>query len=176
MIRKGMVLVDGATKPQAHSVVTVRFDGPNAEAVKGLSVGSGVDVYVASVRAPSTVVSVAVEKGAGPEMGVQGPWQHPSGAGDAPSSTTTRADNHDDDAGFGFSFDEEDDADFADEGSQPVSRVVTFRFNRLREFYEVGAKVLVMPTGGPGLYGSSERGEKGVAALDGFVGRVVEGY
>jgi hypothetical protein len=31
-----------------------------------------------------------------------------------------------------------------------------------------------MPGGGPGLLGGQERGQKGVAALDGFVGRIVE--
>jgi hypothetical protein len=31
-----------------------------------------------------------------------------------------------------------------------------------------------MPGGGHGLYYGSERGEKGVAGLDGFAGRVVE--
>ena len=38
---------------------------------------------------------------------------------------------------------------------------------------EVGAKVLVMPGGGPGLYGGNERGAKGMAGLEGFVGRVL---
>jgi hypothetical protein len=169
MIRKGMVLLDGPEAPKAHTVVAVHFDGPNADAVRSLSVGSGVDVYVASVRAPSTVVSLAVEKGLGTETGTQGQYRLGSG-----SSNEAAADEPEDPA-FGFSFDDEDEADFADEAASPSAMVVTFRFNRLREFYEVGAKVLVIPTGGPGLYGSSERGEKGVAALDGFVGRVV-GY
>ena len=43
-----------------------------------------------------------------------------------------------------------------------------------REFVEEGAKVLVMPGGGPGLTGSTERGAKGVAGLAGFSGRVVD--
>jgi hypothetical protein len=37
-----------------------------------------------------------------------------------------------------------------------------------------GAKVLVMPGGGPGLSGGNERGEKGLGGLEGFVGHAVE--
>lgn len=158
VVRKGMVLVDGAGRPKARNGLAVRFDGPNAEAVKSLSVGSGVIVYVASVRAPSTVVSIAVEKGA-----------------DSKASNGAVADEPDD-LGFGFNFDDEYEAESADEAGSPDATVVTFRFHRLREFYEVGAKVLILPFGGPGLSCSTERGEKGVAALDGYVGRVVEGY
>jgi len=43
-----------------------------------------------------------------------------------------------------------------------------------KEWIELGSQVLVMPGGGGGLYAGSERGEKGVAGLEGFVGRVIE--
>jgi len=51
---------------------------------------------------------------------------------------------------------------------------VTFHFMTTREYIERGSTVLVMPGGGPGLFGGSERGEKGVAGLEGFVGRIVD--
>jgi hypothetical protein len=43
-----------------------------------------------------------------------------------------------------------------------------------KEFVLTGDKVLVMPGGGPGLFVGNERGEKGLAGLDGFVGEIVE--
>lgn len=51
---------------------------------------------------------------------------------------------------------------------------VTFELISNREWIELGSQVLVMPGGGHGLYIGSERGEKGVAGLEGFVGRVIE--
>jgi hypothetical protein len=51
---------------------------------------------------------------------------------------------------------------------------VTFHFDSTKEYVEVDSKILVMPGGGPGLFGGTERGEKGAAGLEGFVGRVVE--
>ncbi|KAI6882623.1 P-loop containing nucleoside triphosphate hydrolase protein [Hortaea werneckii] len=55
-----------------------------------------------------------------------------------------------------------------------TSLLVTFSFDSSKEFLLLGDAVLVMPGGGPGLYGGQERGEKGVAGLEGFVGTVVE--
>jgi hypothetical protein len=43
-----------------------------------------------------------------------------------------------------------------------------------REWIELGSQVLIMPGGGTGLYSGTERGEKGIAGLEGFVGKVVE--
>lgn len=51
---------------------------------------------------------------------------------------------------------------------------VTFELITNREWIELGSQVLVMPGGGHGLYYGSERGEKGIAGLEGFVGKVVE--
>ena len=77
----------------------------------------------------------------------------------------------DEDDTFGFGFD--DEAREPTTGTVPPAVVVTFQFIASREFVEVGAKVLVMPGGGPGLYGGNERGAKGMAGLEGFVGRVL---
>lgn len=53
--------------------------------------------------------------------------------------------------------------------------LVTFSFVASKEFVIEGGQVLVMPGGGPGLFGgNTERGEKGIAGLEGFVGVVVE--
>jgi hypothetical protein len=51
---------------------------------------------------------------------------------------------------------------------------VTLELMTNREWIELGSQVLVMPGGGQGLYHGSERGEKGIAGLEGFVGRVLE--
>ncbi|KAF2466721.1 uncharacterized protein BDR25DRAFT_74290 [Lindgomyces ingoldianus] len=157
-IRKGMVLIDGAAK--ANRVIAVRFLGANAEAVKSLTVGSAVVAYVASVRASAKVVSVASET---TSMNA--------------NTTAPETPEDDEDGSFGFGFDDDDTSlgTLADTAAA-ASTVVTFQFIASREFVEVGAKVLVLPGGGPGLFGGNERGEKGVAALEGFVGRVIEGY
>jgi hypothetical protein len=84
---------------------------------------------------------------------------------------------HDEEDAFGFGFDDEEgvEREAGDDDGTKSPTVVTFQFIASREFVEMDAKVLVLPGGGPGLYGGTERGEKGVAALEGFVGRVVEG-
>jgi GTPase len=150
-IRKGMVLGKGQLR--AHRIIAVKFTGSNADAVKGLSVGSGVVVYVASVRASAKVVSVAAE------LDRQQP---------------VNSHHDEEDAAFGFGFDDDED-DTVLETTRAPATVVTFQFIASREFFEVDAKVLVLPGGGPGLYVGTERGEKGIAALEGFVGRVTEG-
>jgi len=82
--------------------------------------------------------------------------------------------NTQDDA-FDFGF-EDDLGDKA--GSNHVEEttrmLVTFQFLASQEYVELGLHVLIMPGGGPGLYGGLERGEKGVAGLEGFVGKVVD--
>jgi GTPase len=148
-IRKGMVLA--AREPKAFKVITVRFEDAQARGVKELGVGSAVVVYIASVRASSKVVSVAA---------------------DAVPTTSNRLEDGDDDA-FGFgALDGETEVQPKEDA--PPAVIVTFQFIASREFVELGAKVLVMPGGGPGLSGSNERGAKGMAGLEGFVGRVVE--
>ncbi|KAG9192219.1 hypothetical protein G6011_10953 [Alternaria panax] len=151
-IRKGMVLA--AREPKAHKAITVRFEGKQAEGVKGLGVGSAVVIYVASVRASSRVLSVAAERT------------------EATHRENNIHDSADEDDGFGFGFDDETEEPTTE--AVPPAAMVTFQFIASREFVETGAKVLVMPGGGPGLYGGNERGAKGMAGLEGFVGRVVE--
>lgn len=58
-------------------------------------------------------------------------------------------------------------------GSDGVTDV-TLELITNREWIELGSQVLVMPGGGQGLYHGSERGEKGIAGLEGFIGRVLE--
>jgi len=152
-----MVLANGASR--ARTVIGVKFAGRNMEGVKGLGVGSAVVVYVASVRASAKVVAVAA-----------GDRQHKA-------ARSGGVQDDDEDSAFGFGFDDEDVDNLGDkdEGVDD-STIVTFQFIASREFVELGSQVLVIPGGGPGLYGGTERGEKGVAGLEGFVGRVVEGF
>lgn len=147
-IRKGMVLAE--RQPHASKVITVRFKGTQTHAAQGLTVGSAVVVYIASVRASSKVLSVATEPGA----------------------SNIAGDEDEDEEAFGFGFDDEPDEALQD--NAPAATTVMFQFIASREFVEHGAKVLVMPGGGPGLSGGHERGAKGLAGLEGFVGHVVE--
>ncbi|KAJ4363768.1 hypothetical protein N0V95_000962 [Ascochyta clinopodiicola] len=149
-IRKGMVLAD--RQPLASRVMTVRFEGSQASGAASLTIGNAVVVYVASVRASSKVISVTTEPG---------------------DSIEASTDEADDDA-FGFGFD--DEAEEPPAPTAPSAVTITFQFIASKEFIEQGAKVLVMPGGGPGLAGATERGAKGVAGLEGFVGYAVEQY
>ncbi|KAK4988608.1 hypothetical protein LTR50_003791 [Elasticomyces elasticus] len=156
-IRKGMVLC--RTQPSATISFAAEFD---REDLGSLAVGSHVVVYIASVRASARVVSARTPD---PKFTLQGSTRYGIDAGD-------------DNLAFDF--------DHGDQGRSKhnVPRVagaitdpillVTFQFSYSREYVAVGAKVLVMPGGGPGLYIGTERGEKGVAGLEGFVGTVTE--
>jgi hypothetical protein len=150
-IRKGMVLAD--RQPNAFRSITVRFEGSQTRAVQGLSIGSAVVVYIDSVRASSKVISVTTELA----------------TTNAPSDQDAEEEEED---AFGFGFDDEADEPAQDDA--PFATIVKFQFIASREFVQHGAKVLVMPGGGPGLSGSNERGEKGLAGLEGFVGRAIE--
>lgn len=159
-IRKGMVLSE--KHPQAHKIVAVEFAGPQAQSARSLAIGSAVVVFFASVRAPSKVLSVTSS----------GSIDRATGHHDYGKNNTTA---DEDGFGFGFGFDDDSSSEHA-AGAIPaaVTTTVQFQFMGSREFVESGVKVLVMPGGGPGLSGGTERGEKGVAGLEGFVGRVVE--
>jgi hypothetical protein len=147
-IRKGMVLANRQLK--ASKVITVRFEDSQTRPAQSLSVGSAVVIYVASVRASSKVISVATEP-----------------------STIADLNSHDEDeVAFGFGFDDEPEEPVW--GEALAVTTVTFQFIGSREFVEHDAKVLVMPGGGPGLSGGNERGAKGLAGLEGFVGRIVD--
>jgi hypothetical protein len=147
-IRKGMVLA--SRQPKASKVIMVRFEGEQAHAVQSMSIGSAVVVYIASVRASSKVISLTTDTG----------------------TAEVASSQEDDGDAFGFGFDDEAEQHIGNRG--PSATTVTFQFIASREFVEVGAKVLVMPGGGPGLSGGNERGAKGLAGLDGYVGRVIE--
>ena len=149
-IRKGMVLAD--RQPLASRMLAVHFEGAQASGAASLIVGSAVVVYVASVRASSKVISLASEPG--------------------PSVQTPVKDEDEDAFGFGF----DDDAEQQRSSASPSAVTVTFQFIASKEFIEHGAKVLVMPGGGPGPAGGAERGGKGVTGLEGFVGHAVEQY
>lgn len=158
-IRKGMVLTDRNT--EAHKLISVEFAGSQAQSAKALTIGSAVVVFFASVRAPSKVLSVT-------------PIIAKYEAADMPHGS-------DPEEGFGFDFGFDDDpasnpSKETNGGNVPTTTVIVqFQFIGSREFVKDGAKILVMPGGGPGLSGSIERGEKGVAGLEGFVGNIVEG-
>ncbi|KAJ4348223.1 uncharacterized protein N0V89_009595 [Didymosphaeria variabile] len=161
-IRKGMILSD--QNPQARKNITVQFTGPQTDNAKALTVGSAVVVFFASVRAPSKVLSVTPILSTSETM-----TPHHADAG-----------LEDEGFGFGFGFDDDSASDPSDGASgggaaaTAVTAIVQFQFIGGREFVEDDAKVLVMPGGRPGLSGSIERGEKGLAGLEGFVGRVVD--
>jgi hypothetical protein len=114
-------------------------------------------VYVASVRASAKVVTVAAED-----------HRHST-------ARSGGVKDDDEDAAFGFGFDEDVNGFGGGAEGEADSTIVTLQFIASREFVELDAQVLVIPGGGPGLYGGTERGEKGIAGLEGFVGRVVEG-
>lgn len=153
-IRKGMVLQN--IQPSASRSFEALF---RREDLESLAVGNHVVVYIASIRASARVVSAR--------------------APDSPPQS--RRESHTDVASFGFGEmrDSLQDVEVGvrDErvaGAVTAARlVVAFAFNASKEFVAVGEQVLVMPGGGPGLYGGHERGEKGVAGLEGFVGKIV---
>ncbi|KAK5149143.1 hypothetical protein LTR04_007418 [Oleoguttula sp. CCFEE 6159] len=154
-IRKGMVLCSG--EPQVTSTFVAEFARDD---VGSLAVGNLVVVYIASVRATAKILSA----------------QTPDSA---PGSRSTASPQRDVDEACAFA---SLDAENSDGGVRVAGAVtdekllVSFHFVASREYVEVGAQVLVMPGGGPGLYGGTERGEKGVAGLEGFVGRVCERF
>lgn len=151
-IRKGMVIASGS--PRACRTFTARYTGMEA---RELTVGTSVVVYVASVRASARVISLSLD------------GFSPSDEGPAPPE------ENNDDGAFDFGFDDDDHRDNgAPSSTHDVRTLITFRFIASREYVEVGAKALVMPGGGPGLFGGHERGVKGVAGLEGFVGIVVK--
>lgn len=156
-IRKGMVLAD--VQPQATKTFIAQF---KREDLESLAVGNHVVVYIASVRASARVISAQTPEE--PEI-----------------SQTDLFDNEEfeqqEQSHFSF-----DDTATGDETTKVAGSVtaynllVTLHFDNTKEYVMVGDDVLVMPGGGPGLYGGHERGEKGIAGLEGFVGRITETY
>lgn len=152
-LRKGMVLAipshhmkETGLSLQAVSRFTASFED---EDVNSITLGSLVVIYIASIRASARVVRIT---------------PHPP-----PSE---RGQDVDDDESNLFE-DEDDDPGPPIFGSDGVTDV-TLELVTTREWIELGSQVLIMPGGGHGLYYGSERGEKGIAGLEGFVGKVIE--
>lgn len=147
-IRKGMVLCERPATPTSTLVAQFR-----REDLGSLAVGSQVVLYIASIRASARILSCRI----------------PEADEISPEDVASRLAQMD---------------VAADEAEMNTERVagavthhfllVTLHFEAAKEYVEVGSKILVMPGGGPGLYGGHERGEKGVAGLEGFVGRIIE--
>ncbi|TKX21139.1 hypothetical protein C1H76_6680 [Elsinoe australis] len=148
-VRKGMVLT--AEMGKAIGTAVARFSRGDLGC---LAVGSQVVVYIASVRASARVVGASVADGEGGSA----EW---TGVGDAVE--------------LGDRFGGLELGDGEERSAGRVTHedlLVTLGFEGGREFVERGAKVLVMPGGGPGVFGGV--GERGAAALEGFVGVVVD--
>jgi hypothetical protein len=153
-IRKGMILASGM--PSACRVFEAEFARRDVE---GLSIRSGAVVYTASVRASAKVIAGAVVD--------------EDDSGGEPLSAVSAHRPTDDNDGFGFGFEDDRGIEVGDQNLRGDARLlVTFQFIATREYVEVGSQVLIMPGGGPGLYGGAERGEKGIAGLEGFAGKV----
>ncbi|RDI84130.1 hypothetical protein Vi05172_g6097 [Venturia inaequalis] len=153
-LRKGMVLASGS--PTAKKGFVAEFARSD---VDGLSIGMGVVVYVASVRASAKVLAGTV-----PDDDCESLHEAEGGA-----------EEEEDDDGFGFSLDDVTSTQHKSNVRDNPRLLVTFQFITSREYVEDGSQVLIIPGGGPGLYGH-ERGEKGVAGLSGFVGKVIRSY
>ena len=167
-IRKGMILAD-TIRPHASRTFTAQF---KRDDLGSLAVGNHVVVYVSSVRASCKVVSARSPDFA--SVGRSGGLSNSDIPAEEPFTFNEHDDNNSD-------HDDDDDNIFNYDEHTPVAGVitalhllVTFRFDAAPEFILVGDRILVMPGGGPGLYGGQERGEKGVAGLDGFVGEIVD--
>jgi len=156
-IRKGLVMAipsrhmlqTGHTL-QAASGFTASFDDGD---INSVTPGSLVVVYIASIRASAKVLRLVSHVNNEAISGIEEP-----------------------DDVFGLDDNLEDDGKESEPlifGSDDVTDV-TLELMTNREWIELGSQVLVMPGGGHGLYYGSERGEKGVAGLEGFVGKVIE--
>ncbi|KAL2065120.1 hypothetical protein VTL71DRAFT_4260 [Oculimacula yallundae] len=159
-MRKGQVIaipsqhmLDTDHSLQAAGGFTASFEDSD---INSVTPGSLVVIYVASIRAAATVLKVV-------------PHINTDSGIDAPSGE----DESDDVFGLDSLKMEEQEAETFVFGMDGIIDV-TFELLKSREWIELGSQVLVMPGGGHGLYYGSERGEKGVAGLDGFAGRVVE--
>lgn len=151
-LRKGMVLAipskhmdDTGAGLQATSRFTASFEDGD---VNSVSPGALVVVYIASIRASARVVRLA-------------PHVTGSPIGETVDEVFGDVDENEE---------EEQNPVFGQDGVTDV----TLELMTAREWIELGSQVLMMPGGGQGLYYGSERGEKGVAGLEGFVGKVIE--
>lgn len=151
-LRKGMVLAipskhmdDTGAGLQATSRFTASFEDGD---VNSVSPGALVVIYIASIRASARVVRLT---------------PHITGSPNGENADEVFGDVDENE-------DEEENPVFGQDGVTDV----TLELMTTREWIELGSQVLMMPGGGQGLYYGSERGEKGVAGLEGFVGKVIE--
>jgi hypothetical protein len=156
-VRKGLVMaipsrhmLETGHTLQAASGFTASFDDGD---INSVTPGSLIVVYIASIRASARVLRL---------------MPHTNNV--LPS---TELSEMDDIFGLSNSLREGQDPEPLVFGSDGVTNV-TFELTNSREWIELGSQILVMPGGGHGLYYGSERGEKGIAGLEGFVGKVVE--
>ncbi|KAK3718669.1 hypothetical protein LTR37_004886 [Vermiconidia calcicola] len=154
-IRKGMVLTD--IQPHAARSFVADFKREDLEL---LAVGNHVVVYISSVRASARVISARAPDPPMSNSESNGNGSYPFGVSQTPTSAPETDGQNDKVAGM----------------VTASNLLVTFNFEVSKEFVLVGDQVLVMPGGGPGLHQGQERGEKGIAGLDGFVGTVVETF
>lgn len=160
-LRKGMILTSN-DKLRACSNVVAEFC---REDLGSLAVGSHVVLYIASVRASARIVSAQISDH-------QNEMTRSSSAanGNGVKDDNGMADSISSLASLSLT-----NADIRVAGAVTHQYVlVTFHFETSREFVQLESRMLVMPGGGPGLFGGAERGEKGAAGLEGFVGRVIE--
>ena len=157
-LRKGLVMaapsrhmLQTGQSLQAASGFTASFEDGD---INSVTQGSLVVVYIASIRASARILRVVPHTNS----------DYVAGAGVDDTDVFGLYDNLEK---------EEQEHGPLIFGSDGVTDV-TLELLTNREWIELGAQVLVMPGGGHGLYHGSERGEKGVAGLDGFVGRVIE--
>ena len=159
-IRKGMVLT--AMQPRATRSFTAEF---KREDLQSLAVGNHVVVYIASVRASARVMSAQAPDS---QHTSRDGTQHESNGHDPFDSSEIRVSSSDSDT--------EDQNKKVAGIITALTLLVTFSFDASKEYVVVSEQILVMPGGGPGLYGGHERGEKGVAGLEGFVGKITETF
>jgi GTPase len=156
-VRKGMVIaipsktmINTGHTLQAASGFTASFEDGD---INSVTPGSLVVVYIASIRATARVTKVAPHEES--------------------YSVSLLTDEMDDVFGLEDPLEKEDGLEPPIFGSDGITDL-TFELITTREWIELGSQILVMPGGGHGLYYGSERGEKGIAGLEGFVGRVTE--
>jgi GTPase len=164
-LRKGMVLAvpsihmkETGISLQSASGFTAVFEDSD---INSVTPGSLVVVYIASIRASARIVKLS------PHV----PVSHISY-----DVQISEGDTDSEDGFFGHHDDtskDETDSEPAIFGSDGITDV-TLELVTNREWIELGSQVLVIPGGGQGLYYGSERGEKGVAGLEGFAGRIIE--
>jgi len=135
---------------QAASGFTASFDDGD---VNSVSPGSLVVVYIASIRASARVIRLL-----------------PHANNDLLAAGVEEPDVFGLDDSLEKEGQESEPLIFGSDGVTDM----TLELLTNREWIELGSQVLVMPGGGHGLYYGSERGEKGVAGLEGYVGKVIE--